>query len=907
MVFSYFTVSVSAYSWDEPDILTVDQAVEDYELTYAEEVPTNRYYLLMPNGHNGDLGDDVSHLGEYAPTWYMEMDDGTPATSTPGIYWWDSGVVDPAAWIGYLPSGVDENDPDVYYADVPEAVTTIIWNNGVDGGMDDTDPKYFCCAQSVNIPSEYYDAGESPNYPDGTDSYDNMIYVIDPDLISIHELSGRQTCGGEWYYYYGNGCYGFEKNGSYADCLRDDHYDENGNHIAVETVDPTEATPDQPTVTPTEDPVFLENALNFDATTTGWTDFTKVFCHIWDLEGNESFAAWHSKKEACTDTNNDGIWSYDLAANGFELEEGKLYAVIFSNEDGLMTYNLLLDSTVLGDTAYCDGTFYENPEDSSKTSLAAFWRNQDVTVLGPEKKITSIGNVVGICIPTTTTPQAMFEYFLVNQLANSRTYQDKDDQQILDDIARELALKEQDVERAIANTGVVVDWSVDDSTISQIPTIEPTGEETVAPTEFNPYAHTYTVVGAVAPGHVDGGVLGAAWDITNTDNDLIYDAETGLWSITYTDVPATGETEDYEDTWYEYKIFEDHSWDRYWNDEGFIDVYDATNAQFRVTEDNSTVTICFDGAKCWVEGDGVISGPTEAPTEPSVDVDYVLYDGAQFDVYVPSNGSAILSFTPEESGYYTLESKNSGENPTCYLYDSNFNQISYNDDSNGYDFKLQKYLEAGKTYYYEIREYCGYSMTCEIIFANSHIALVDPDLQTVDEAVEEYESLTGEEVPTNRYYFLMPNGHNGEIGDDNSLDGAGDPLSSFGKYAETWYMEMPDGTPATSTAGIYWWGSGVVDPPAWIGYLPSGVDENDPDVYYADVPEAVTTIYWNNAINGGYDDTDPKYFCCAQSVSIPSEYYDAGESPNYPDGTVSFDNMIYVIDPDFVSISALSG
>ena len=266
MVLSCFAVSASAYGWTDPDIYTVDEAVEEHEFIYGEEVPTNRYYFLMPNGSNGDLGDDdsvdpetgepVGHPGEYAKTWYIPMADGTLSTQTAGIYWWESEVADPAAWVGYLPSGEDENDPNVYYADVPQAVTTIIWNNGVDGGMDNTLDIYYLAAQTINIPSEYYEAGESDNYPDGTDSFDNMIFVIDPDYVSIAELSLKQTCGGEWYYYYGNGCYGFTKDGTEADCLRDDHFDENGNHVIPEpTPEPeTETHTDAPTEPETTDP-----------------------------------------------------------------------------------------------------------------------------------------------------------------------------------------------------------------------------------------------------------------------------------------------------------------------------------------------------------------------------------------------------------------------------------------------------------------------------------------------------------------------------------------------------------------------------------------------------------------------------------------------------------------------------
>lgn len=259
MLVASCAVVASAYGWDDPDIKTVDEAVAEHNELMGEEAPTNRYYFLMPNGKNGDLGDDESvdevtgeplgHAGEYAPTWFIEMEGGAPATDTAGIYWWDSGVADPAAWVGYLPSGVDEDDPYVFYADVPQAVTTIIWNNAVDGGMDSSLPIYYCAAQSINIPCEYYDPGESENYPDGTESFDNMIFVIDPDQISINDLSLKQTCGGEWYYYYGNGCYGFTKDGTEANCLRDDHHDADGNHVIPEQEPPKKPEPPTPTYT----------------------------------------------------------------------------------------------------------------------------------------------------------------------------------------------------------------------------------------------------------------------------------------------------------------------------------------------------------------------------------------------------------------------------------------------------------------------------------------------------------------------------------------------------------------------------------------------------------------------------------------------------------------------------------
>ncbi len=227
---------------------------------------------------------------------------------------------------------------------------------------------------------------------------------------------------------------------------------------------------------------YAGNPLNFDANTTGWKNYKKIFCHIWEY-GGDSFYAWQSKKEACTDKDGDGIWTYDLDAKAITFEEGKLYAVVFSNENGLQTYNLLLDTTVIGDTAYCDGTIYENPEDSTKTAQAAFWRNQNPKEFGPELCITSIGNVVGTCVPSYVKPVDMFEDFIINKFENARVYSGKTDQDIIDDTAIALGLTIYEVIDAIENTGYVgIEWNYIDSKID-IEDYHP-----VIPKPENPYS-----------------------------------------------------------------------------------------------------------------------------------------------------------------------------------------------------------------------------------------------------------------------------------------------------------------------------------------------------------------------------------------------------------------------------------
>ena len=351
--------------------------------------------------------------------------------------------------------------------------------------------------------------------------------------------------------------------------------------------------------------------LHFDTNASGWTD---------------PFAPWQSKKEACTDEDGDGIWTYDITAKGFEIEEGKLYVCIFSNNNGTQIHNLLFDSTVLGNTAYGVDFEYENPADSSKKAQAGFWKGQDETVFGPEMCITSVGNVVGTCIPNVTTAFGLFEDFVsdFDKVDNVRTYSGKTDQQIVDDIAIALGLSIDDVGGTLADYEILSGWNAADTTI------------------------------------------------------------------------------------------------------------------------------------------------------------------------------------PEENG-----------------------------------------------------------------------------LLTVQTAVNQYREQTGDEFTTRRYYFLRPDGTNGETAKTGEVYDKGMYVPSWGKRT-------------TSATHIYWENTERLDPESYIGYAAMRADSDY--VYYADVPDFVTSIKWNNGIN--YKESDALWQWAHETFNIACEYYDVGESDNYPMGLDSFDNMIFVIDPD---------
>ncbi|MBQ8539091.1 MAG: dockerin type I repeat-containing protein [Ruminococcus sp.] len=231
----YYYYGSGCYGTDKDGIKTYDcirddhnhtqksakDIIAEYEAKTGEKVETNRYYFLMPNGSNGKKGAEG-----YAENWYNKYSKGA------SISWWDSKIIDSSNY----PGNTMEHDTatDVYYADVPKDVTMISINNSLNRGYDKEALIHSLAKQIDPVPCEYYDPGESELYPEGVDSFDNMIYVIDPDRYS--ERSSSKFYEGEWYYYYGDGCYGTVKDGNTDNCIRGDHCDENGKHIATDFI-----------------------------------------------------------------------------------------------------------------------------------------------------------------------------------------------------------------------------------------------------------------------------------------------------------------------------------------------------------------------------------------------------------------------------------------------------------------------------------------------------------------------------------------------------------------------------------------------------------------------------------------------------------------------------------------------
>lgn len=187
-----------------------------------------------------------------------------------------------------------------------------------------------------------------------------------------------------------------------------------------------------------------------------WKNYKYVYCHIWEHGAPTALANFQSKKEMCT-LEEDGRYSYDVSKVG-GLEAGKYYGVLFSVDTLMQTYDAIMTTDCLGDTLYCNDTVYENPKDSNRTCRAAFFRNQDSSVYGPLMQITSIGNLIGTCLPGGTTASTLFTGFLNEKLENARTYSGKTDQKLIDDMANGLGLSQDSVEKLIKDSGISVDW-----------------------------------------------------------------------------------------------------------------------------------------------------------------------------------------------------------------------------------------------------------------------------------------------------------------------------------------------------------------------------------------------------------------------------------------------------------------
>lgn len=155
--------------------------------------------------------------GENSKRYFFAMrkDWYTFNNATACAYWWD-GTDECVDWqhsyqLRSTPLTLEDGS-NVYYIDLGETVANVIFNNGIDGGAkaaegEEPSPNWGKNFQTADINLEGYMANDSDTYPEGLKTFANMIYVVDPSKVSVSELSGATTYGGEWYYLHADGKY----------------------------------------------------------------------------------------------------------------------------------------------------------------------------------------------------------------------------------------------------------------------------------------------------------------------------------------------------------------------------------------------------------------------------------------------------------------------------------------------------------------------------------------------------------------------------------------------------------------------------------------------------------------------------------------------------------------------------
>ncbi len=216
----------------------VDPKTGRYSTSSNPEVKTRRYYFLMPTNLQIADKDGNPKTINWENKFTEEIVKNDPLKQpVAGAYWWgdvtdgcssiDGGNPDAPAWPGYkIPYFAETEEGKIFYVDCPADVTSIIFNNYVNGGTDPTAEIASNAWQTDNASSEYYSAGDTETYPDGVGEdlsdtitvngdpvevgFNNMIYVVDHEISEVNPTTNKEQIkhAGLWYYFYGDGTYG---------------------------------------------------------------------------------------------------------------------------------------------------------------------------------------------------------------------------------------------------------------------------------------------------------------------------------------------------------------------------------------------------------------------------------------------------------------------------------------------------------------------------------------------------------------------------------------------------------------------------------------------------------------------------------------------------------------------------
>jgi LPXTG-motif cell wall-anchored protein len=213
------------------------------------------------------------------------------------------------------------------------------------------------------------------------------------------------------------------------------------------------------------------NSISFKADHSIWKNYKYVMLYLYEHNGDE-IIPWASKSKGKMDDAGNDIWTFDFDKHGISLESGKQYGVIFVNDNNVQTCDLITDSGCYGKTAVMNGEMIENTVDSNKKSYVVNWEGMDTSKYGPPLAITSIGNVVGSALWAGTTQYDLFLDFLKDTnakagITNALNFNHKSVQQTIDDTAKALGLGQDDIERAIKESGKTFDWKKEASSAQE--------------------------------------------------------------------------------------------------------------------------------------------------------------------------------------------------------------------------------------------------------------------------------------------------------------------------------------------------------------------------------------------------------------------------------------------------------
>lgn len=430
---SIFLAVLTAFSMTAVAVESVAASVDanGYYVPGSSVKSVNRYYFAMPNDWLNEYTDSAGVC------WYS----GTDSLGSAGI-----------SYPGYKAKadGYKSDTHSIFYTDCPSDVQEIRWNNFFFGGNNPNDEKYmaeksadYTYADNVYDDSQYYcydneffkyvkqsyngDKSALGAYKDNfyydseTSEFcfckNNMIFVLSGDYES--NANDRPLYYGNWFFYYGNGEYGTYP--TKADAAK--------RGILKKLSSEAPAIDDK------------SGKIYFDAKKSGWNlDYNnKFYCHIWAADGSKTssgtdWPAWQTRKERCNFDTETGIATYDLSKTGhnFKYTDGKIYTVIFSSNTGRQTYNAVMSGYCIGDTLYCTDEHIESPEDSEMKCNVAVWENNPDC--GPERCITSTGNIIGTAYHDNESDESLLAEFLIRYSLDAPDKLEMYTQQLIDEI-----------------------------------------------------------------------------------------------------------------------------------------------------------------------------------------------------------------------------------------------------------------------------------------------------------------------------------------------------------------------------------------------------------------------------------------------------------------------------------------